>query len=60
MPSFVESSNNAMGSAPVGVEPRDWKPERILFVITDSEWDMNGLKMPDGSTATEDNIVSVS
>lgn len=58
LPSFIEKSEQSMGAAPAGTNPADWVPERVLIVITDSQWDLNGLKDASGNPATEATIVA--
>ena len=47
-----------MGKAPAGTLEDEWQPERILIIISDSDWDLNGLKDPNGKLAEKEKITS--
>jgi len=56
--SFLEKSEKAMGSAPPGTPKDDWQPERVLVIVSDNEWDLNGLKDQTGNAAEKEKIVA--
>ena len=56
--SFLEKSEKAMGKAPAGTSKDDWQPERILVIVSDNEWDLNGLKDSNGKPAEKEKITS--
>jgi len=56
--SFLEKSEKAMGKPPAGTSKDDWQPERILVIISDNEWDLNGLKDKNGKPAEKEKIIS--
>jgi len=56
--SFLEKSEKAMGKAPAGTSKDDWQPERILVIVSDNEWDLNGLKDSNGKPAEKEKIAS--
>jgi hypothetical protein len=58
MGSFLEKSEKAMGKAPAGTSKDDWQPERILVIVSDNEWDLNGLKDSNGKPAEKEKITS--
>merc|ERR1719402_1115382 len=58
MKSFLDKSDAAMGKAPPGTKPEDWSTERILIVISDTDWDLNGLKDPNGKAADESSVIN--
>ena len=47
-----------MGNAPAGTSKDDWQPERIMVIISDNEWDLNGLKDSNGKPAEKEKITS--
>ena len=57
MKSFLNKSDAAMGTAPPGTKPEDWSTERILVVISDTDWDLNGLKDLNGKEADENSVI---
>ena len=58
MASFLEKSEKAMGNAPPGTSRDEWQPERILVIVSDNEWDLNGLKDTNGKPAEKEKIIS--
>merc|ERR1719402_524014 len=56
--SFLDKSEKAMGQAPPGTPKEDWQPERILIIVSDNEWDLNGLKDQTGKPAEKEKIIS--
>ena len=57
MKSFLDKSDAAMGTAPPGTKPEDWSTERILIVISDTDWDLNGLKDSNGKETDENSVI---
>ena len=57
MKSFLDKSDAAMGTAPPGTKPEDWSTERVLVVISDTDWDLNGLKDLNGKEADENSVI---
>merc|ERR1712183_866424 len=55
---ILDKSDAAMGKAPPGTKPEDWSTERILIVISDTDWDLNGLKDPNGKAADESSVIN--
>ena len=47
-----------MGKAPPGTSKDEWQPERIMVIISDIEWDLNGLKDSNGKPAEKEKIIS--
>ena len=47
-----------MGNAPPGTSKDDWQPERIMVIVSDNEWDLNGLKDSNGKPAEKEKITS--
>jgi len=57
LPSFLAKSDKAIGNAPEGIEPKDWQQERIMIILTDSQWDTTGVHNLEGKQVTENEIV---
>jgi len=47
-----------MGKAPPGTSKDEWQPERIMVIVSDNEWDLNGLKDSNGKPAEKEKIIS--
>ena len=46
-----------MGKAPPGTSKDEWQPERIMVIVSDNEWDLNGLKDSNGNPAEKEKII---
>lgn len=58
MESFLDKSEKAMGGRPAGISEDEWKPERILVIVSDNEWKLNGLKDSNGQPVQKEKITS--
>ena len=47
-----------MGKAPPGTSRDEWEAERILVIVSDNEWDLNGLKDSNGKPAEKEKIIT--
>ena len=47
-----------MGRAPAGTPEDGWKPERILVIVSDSDWKLNELKDSNGKPAEKEKIIA--
>ena len=47
-----------MGGRPAGISEDEWKPERILVIVSDNEWKLNGLKDSNGQPVQKETITS--
>ena len=40
-----------MGGVPAGASGDEWKPERVLIIVSDNKWRLNELKDSTGQLA---------